>query len=549
MEADGLVEGFRKSEELYGVRFATLIADGDSSTYKRILNARSYKNLTVQKIECSNHLLRNFCNKLTALSKDTRFPIKYRKFVTKNILRFRKAINGAVEFRKQERNESAVYLLKKDIDNSLNHIFGNHAMCDTYFCKPKNEYDYISEIKTQCPELYCRLNEIISSISNHSRSLLEKVNSNIVEQFHAIIAKFVGGKRINFSQKRSYQTRCQGAVISFNSNRIHSLVSKTHPFAHKNLNVENLEKRRRRSRENAKKLKLMGKKKTKLQKSQIDDEDYGDNSLKPDLDTDILEQEINKFLKNMERTSTQREYLERNSTLQAESGYWLEERRKLLTASNFYPVCIRKDTTLCANLVKRILYYCGTAIKSKAVQHGRNNEGIALRQLEVQENVKIKKCGLFVDSQYCFLGATPDGLVGDDLVVEVKCPFSAYKTCPEEAIKQKKINFWTFNATSNTFDINKKDKWFYQIQGQLQITGRKGCLFAIWTGHNIPMKVAYIRRDKQFWRTNMEIKLLRFYKECMLPELVDPRHTRHLPIREPNFIKAAQINRKRPRNQ
>lgn len=181
-------------------------------------------------------------------------------------------------------------------------------MCDTYFCKPKNEYDYISEIKTQCPELYCRLNEIISSISNHSRSLLEKVNSNIVEQFHAIIAKFVGGKRINFSQKRSYQTRCQGAVISFNSNRIHSLVSKTHPFAHKNLNVENLEKRRRRSRENAKKLKLMGKKKTKLQKSQIDDEDYGDNSLKPDLYTDILEQEIKKFLKNMERTSTQREF-------------------------------------------------------------------------------------------------------------------------------------------------------------------------------------------------------------------------------------------------
>lgn len=65
MEADGLVEGFRKSEELYGVRFTTLIADGDSSTYKRILNARPYKNLTVQKIECSNHLLRNFCNKLT----------------------------------------------------------------------------------------------------------------------------------------------------------------------------------------------------------------------------------------------------------------------------------------------------------------------------------------------------------------------------------------------------------------------------------------------------------------------------------------------------
>ena len=36
MEADIILEGFMKANE-YGVRYMTIIADGDSSTYARIL--------------------------------------------------------------------------------------------------------------------------------------------------------------------------------------------------------------------------------------------------------------------------------------------------------------------------------------------------------------------------------------------------------------------------------------------------------------------------------------------------------------------------------
>lgn len=59
METSIVVEGFRKSEEIYGLRYHKLIADGDSSVYKKILDARPYKNITVEKVECRNHLLRN----------------------------------------------------------------------------------------------------------------------------------------------------------------------------------------------------------------------------------------------------------------------------------------------------------------------------------------------------------------------------------------------------------------------------------------------------------------------------------------------------------
>jgi len=30
--------------------------------------------------------------------------------------------------------------------------------------------------------------------------------------------------------------------------------------------------------------------------------------------------------------------------------------------------------------------------------------------------------------------------------------------------------------------------------------------------------------------------LLRFYHECMLPEILDSRHNRHMPIRNPKYI-------------
>lgn len=84
MEAAIIVEGLKQSESMYGIRYKNLIADGDSSVYTKILHARPYKNLTVQKIECCNHLLRNFCNKLKDMT--TKKPaglLMHRKLLSK----------------------------------------------------------------------------------------------------------------------------------------------------------------------------------------------------------------------------------------------------------------------------------------------------------------------------------------------------------------------------------------------------------------------------------------------------------------------------------
>ncbi|KAG8196028.1 hypothetical protein JTE90_028998 [Oedothorax gibbosus] len=103
MESSIIAEGFLTSMQTYGVKYHQVIADGDSNVYKTILDANPYDTLTVEKKECKNHLLRNFCNKLKDLTLNAKLKhISLRREIGINILRVRSCIVKAIEFRSQE---------------------------------------------------------------------------------------------------------------------------------------------------------------------------------------------------------------------------------------------------------------------------------------------------------------------------------------------------------------------------------------------------------------------------------------------------------------
>lgn len=114
-----------------------------------------------------------------------------------------------------------------------------------------------------------------------------------------------------------------------------------------------------------------------------------------------------------------------------------------------------------------------------SIKHGIENEARATEQLASQLKINIEPCGLFVDQKLPYLGATPDGIVGDDTIIEIKCPITAYKTSLDEAIEKGKVNFWKKGKNGV---VNKKHPWYIQVQGQLHITGRIKCIFAVWSG-------------------------------------------------------------------
>ena len=64
------------------------------------------------------------------------------------------------------------------------------------------------------------------------------------------------------------------------------------------------------------------------------------------MDIDLFEKEKEVFLNSLILTKNEKINLETSTTLQAESGLWIEERRKRLTASNFYRVYKTFDNKL-----------------------------------------------------------------------------------------------------------------------------------------------------------------------------------------------------------
>lgn len=546
MEADIIVEGFCNSMSMHGVKYTKLIGDGDSNVYKKLLDANPYDNLRIEKIECKNHLLRNACNKLQIICKDSKNRnVLLRKLLHDRILRIRKAVTMAVRYRKRESSNSKqqkITDLRNDILNAPLHVFGNHEKCASYFCdQNKGDKDYTVQMRES--GLLYKVMDVMDNLADHAQSLIFDVNNNIVEQFNNVIAKFVGGKRINFCLKRSYQTRCNAAVVAYNSKtpmqKLHKNMVGCDPGFYTKLSEEKKSKQRQRNgtynRKNKirQKLSFINKKK---------DASYGQNSQKPDMGSEIYEIKKESFLKKLHLSNKERTNLMKETVMQGESPVWMEERRKRLVTSFFGYICNKLPTTKCDKIIKTILY---NNLESNAIKYGRRHVKDALCEIK-KMNIQVEPCGLMVDSKLPFLAATADGLIGEDGILEIKCPASCNNLTPEEAILSRKVKFWNVDKKTNSIsDINKHHVYYFEIQGQLHISRRKYCLFVLWTPKGLKMQ--YISKDPSFWQENMEHQLKQFYFDCLLPEIIDPRYPRNMPIRNPQYIEEAQNQRSKKR--
>lgn len=128
-------------------------------------------------------------------------------------------------------------------------------------------------------------------------------------------------------------------------------------------------------------------------------------------------------------------------------------------------------------MVNDILF--GTFIGNAATRYGIANEVTTKEQVEERLKTKILPSGLFVDIVLLFLAASPDGIIGDDSLVEIKCPASAKELSPEGAITNGKIKSCLTN--NGQLQLKRNDNYYYQVQGQLHISRRMYCYFCIWT--------------------------------------------------------------------
>ncbi|KAL4085368.1 hypothetical protein QTP88_027227 [Uroleucon formosanum] len=511
MEADSIAEGFKRSMELHGLKYNKLIGDGDSSVKKRLSEIMPYgPKFHIQKIECRNHLLRNYGTKLSLLAKNIRHPyLNLRKHIQSNIIRFRNAIVKSIEYRSQLINQSdndKRLGLRKDILNSFYHILGSHAQCEDYFCHgPKlNENNFVDDAEKS--KVIDEITQLANRLVTHADSLLMNVDNNVCEQFNSIINKHLSGKRINFSQRQSYNTRVEAAVVSYNTSgeflrKLHkNVVNEKSPG---DIGKKYLKTKRMKSEKRKCKKLLFSKKVKKFSKQTGPDQHYGlAEPLLDDIPLNELESKKSAFILSLYLDHDKRIELEIKTREQANSQIWHTERRNRITGSNFGRICKMRPTTLCRSTVYDMLYRSFT---SKSTDYGKAMENKAIIVFQNGFNCAVEPCGLIVDDDLHYLAATPDGLVGTDYVVEIKCPLKAKDSSSFiEAVMNKKITFCRIQ-NENEMELKKEHNYYYQIQGQMHVSKRKFCYFVVYTANWY--KVQIIEYDESFWSNKMVSKL------------------------------------------
>lgn len=143
----------------------------------------------------------------------------------------------------------------------------------------------------------------------------------------------------------------------------------------------------------------------------------------------------------------------------------------ILQPSNFGSVCSRLPYTSCKNLVKKLLY--SYAIETAATKYGWRNEENAKNDLK-QYGIYAKPCGRFIDSKLPLLVATPDRLIDDDRILEIKCPCSCAELTPEDSIFSRQVSFWSVDKENNNIiGLNKNHSFYYLTQGHMHIAQKE----------------------------------------------------------------------------
>ena len=118
---------------------------------------------------------------------------------------------------------------------------------------------------------------------------------------------------------------------------------------------------------------------------------------------------------------------------QRDNSVWLMLRKGRLTSSNFG--CVLQAKRVTPGLVKRVL---GDHNLSgvHAINWGINNESVAVKAFEQATGLAVKESGLWLDPSGT-LGATPDGLIGSNALLEFNSPFTQRQNTISEAVISK----------------------------------------------------------------------------------------------------------------
>ena len=170
-----------------------------------------------------------------------------------------------------------------------------------------------------------------------------------------------------------------------------------------------------------------------------------------------------------------------NSEVIQRSDEWFLARRGRFTASSVKNILMAPSTKGYQDEVKRVVFERITGLspdsfESEWMTRGKEMESEAINHYQATTFNVVEPCGFFTYEEW--MGASPDGLIGEDGLIEVKCP--KYSTMIDYLLSGKV----------------PKD-YYAQIQMQLLCTGRKWCDFVAYHP-GLRLLIISVERDEAF---------------------------------------------------
>ena len=189
------------------------------------------------------------------------------------------------------------------------------------------------------------------------------------------------------------------------------------------------------------------------------------------------------------------------NNMEQRSPEWYAVRLGKVTGSQVSAVLAKRDSATRANylselVVERLTGQQAEFFMNDAMQHGIDTEPEARMAYEAHKGVLVDEIGFVNHAAISNFGCSPDGLVGLDGLIEIKCPNS--KTHIDTVLSKK-----------------APTKYIPQMMAQMACTGRKWCDFVSFDPRlpeDLQLFVVRVDRDDQYI-ANLEKEVSAFLAE------------------------------------
>jgi putative phage-type endonuclease len=181
---------------------------------------------------------------------------------------------------------------------------------------------------------------------------------------------------------------------------------------------------------------------------------------------------------------------------------WFIARKNRLTGSNVAGAIGRSDFKTPKETADQITGKVKVEI-NESMLRGMKYEDKVRNWYEQEFNVKVKEMGFAFKKKWPYWGVSPDGLVGDDGLIEIKCPDKMYwKLMAVEKSGEAKYN-------ENNVPLHVFSSHYDQMQMQMAILDCKWCDYVVFSLAENMFYVERIDFNKAHWE-EMMVKMTKF---------------------------------------